>query len=80
MSKILKSKRKAPTYTHSNAYVTYSSTARYKDQLDKGCFRFVPDTYHDDNESWREAIYSDTRPVYMRKAKNRVDRWLRDGY
>lgn len=51
-----------------------SATPRHRKQVGRGCFRFVPDTYSEQREDWKEAVYSDTRPPWMRRAKERLDR------
>lgn len=48
-----------------------SATPNHRQQLDKGCFRYVPDTINEQVENWRERMYTDVRPVGMRKAKQR---------
>ncbi len=48
-----------------------SVTPRHRQQLDKGCFRYVPDNINEQVDNWRERMYQDTRPVGMRRAKQR---------
>ncbi len=53
---------------------------RTKQDLGNGGSRKIPDTYHDEPENWREAVFCDARPLHLRRVKQRVDFWLTRGY
>lgn len=81
----MKDKKKRSTKAFRNHYAhTYIDTGlstRDREQLSRGCYRRTVDSSYDDcPETWAEAVYLDHRPVHLRKAKQRVDRWLQHGY
>ncbi len=53
----------------------YSSTGEHRQQLDKGCFRYVPETRNVDitYDRWRERAYADRRHPEARVSKPRSD-------
>jgi hypothetical protein len=50
-----------------------SITPRHRANLSKGCFRYVVDTYYEQEDNWRELAYRDYRPVNRRKPRQRYD-------
>lgn len=56
-------------------YTDYAATSQYREQLDKGCFRMVPDNRHveDSHETWTQFVYLDHRALPFRRSKRRSD-------